>query len=266
MTDVVTRPRIATHPSPFPAPAVVDAPRVLVVIPTYEEAATISRVLGLVRTALPDADVLVVDDGSPDGTTVIVEEVAARLGGISLLRRTTKDGLGAAYRAGFSHGLALGYDVLVEMDADLSHDPAALPELVGAVVRDGADLAIGSRYVPGGEIPVWSRRRRALSRFGNRYAAAVLGDDIADLTSGFRAYRAGTIERAGILDTGASGYAFQIESAHRVVAAGLTVREVPISFVDRTEGTSKMSWRIPAEAMARVTWWGLRDRMAGDAR
>ena len=161
----------------------------LVVIPTYNEAGNIATVLRRVRAELPDADVLVVDDNSPDGTADIVDELGAKLGHLLVLHRPVKGGLGSAYRAGFAFGLTHGYGVVVEMDADLSHDPAALPKLVGAV-EGGADLAIGSRYVDGASIPDWSSRRRALSRYGNRYAGTVLGVPIHDLTSGYRAYRA----------------------------------------------------------------------------
>lgn len=232
----------------------------LVVIPTYDEAENIRTVLRRVRTALPDADILVVDDNSPDGTASIAASVGTELGRIAVLRRLGKEGLGAAYRAGFSFGLTRGYSVLVEMDADLSHDPAALPLLVGAL-DGGADLAIGSRYVAGAAIPDWSARRRALSRYGNRYAGFVLGDPIRDLTSGYRAYRADTLRSVHAETTRSTGYAFQIELAHRIARAGHTVVEVPIEFNDRTAGDSKMSSWITFEALARVTWWGLRDRI-----
>jgi dolichol-phosphate mannosyltransferase len=231
----------------------------LVVIPTYDEAGNIRTVLRKVRTALPDADILVVDDDSPDGTAAIAETVGAERGRVIVMRRPGKEGLGAAYRAGFAFGLAHGYAVLVEMDADLSHDPAALPRLVGAL-DGGADLAIGSRYVDGAAIPEWSARRRALSRYGNRYAGFVLATPIRDLTSGYRAYRADALLAVHAETTRATGYAFQIELAHRIARTGRTVVEIPIEFSDRTVGASKMSSRITLEALARVTWWGLRDR------
>jgi dolichol-phosphate mannosyltransferase len=230
----------------------------LVVVPTYNEAGNIRTLLRRVRTALPDADILVVDDDSPDDTAAIAETIGAERGRVIVMRRPGKDGLGAAYRAGFAFGLSHGYAVLVEMDADLSHDPAALPHLVGAL-DGGADLAIGSRYIPGAAIPEWTARRRALSRFGNRYAAALLGTEIHDLTSGYRAYRADALRAVHADTTRATGYAFQIEMAHRMVASGHTVVEVPIEFNDRTVGASKMSGFITLEALARVTWWGLRD-------
>jgi dolichol-phosphate mannosyltransferase len=234
--------------------------RALVCLPTYNEAANIDEVLRRVRAAAPLASVLVIDDGSPDGTADMAEALGRELGQIEVLRRTAKAGLGAAYRAGFTHGMEQGFEVLVEMDADLSHDPGALPALLAAVDH-GADLAIGSRYVPGGSIPNWSWHRKALSRWGNRYAAGVLGLAINDSTSGFRAYRAGTLEKIDLDTVRADGYGFQIEMAYRVVGEGGRVVEVPIAFVDRVRGTSKMSGRIVAEALLLVTGWGVRDRV-----
>lgn len=234
--------------------------RVLVVLPTYEEAANVAEVLRRLRSAAPSADVLVVDDNSPDGTAEIAERLGRELGGVSVLRRPGKAGLGSAYREGFRWGLEAGYDVLVEMDADLSHDPAALPALLDAV-SDGADLAIGSRYVPGGSIPHWSWHRRALSRWGNRYAAAALRLRVRDATSGYRAYRAAVVAKLDLDTVRADGYGFQIEMAYRVASMGGSITEVPISFTDRVRGASKMSGRIVVEALALVTWWGLRDRL-----
>ena len=234
--------------------------RCLVVIPTYQEVGNVEEVLRRSRAAVPDGEVLIVDDGSPDGTADRAEEVAGELGGVSVLRRQSKDGLGAAYRAGFAWGIERGFEVLIEMDADLQHDPGALPLLVRAV-EGGAELAIGSRYVAGGSIPSWSWHRRALSRYGNRYAAFVLGLPVADTTSGFRAYHATTLQ---LLDTSAfraDGYGFQIETAYRISQAGGRIVEVPISFGDRAVGESKMSWRIVAEALVLVTWWAARDRL-----
>jgi dolichol-phosphate mannosyltransferase len=248
-----------TFPSPAPQPMPHSrVGRVLVIVPTYDERETIVPLVTGIRRAVPDADVLVVDDGSPDGTAEIAGALGVRLGRIAVLYRDGKHGLGAAYRAGFGYGLTHGYDVLVEMDADLSHDPAALPELLDAIA-DGADLVIGARYVPGASIPDWTRGRRALSRFGNRYAAFMLGHLVSDLTSGYRAYRADTLRTIEATTTTAAGYAFQIELAHRVAVAGLTIKEIPITFTDRVHGRSKMSWRIAAEALALVTWWRLRD-------
>jgi dolichol-phosphate mannosyltransferase len=230
--------------------------RALVVLPTYDEAANIETVLRRVRTALPDGGVLVVDDGSPDGTADIAERVGAEIGGVHVLRRREKAGLGSAYRAGFRWGLDQGWDAMVEMDADLSHDPDALPGLV-APLAEGYDLVIGSRYVPGGSIPNWQRHRYLLSRGGNLYAAAVLGLSVTDSTSGFRAYRADMLRQLDLDRIRADGYGFQIEMCYQVVRHGGRVTEVPIRFVDRVEGRSKMSSAIVVEALALVTWWGL---------
>jgi dolichol-phosphate mannosyltransferase len=234
---------------------------VLIIIPTFDEAENIESVLRGIRRAAPAADVLVVDDNSPDGTAEVVEALGASVGRLEVLRRPAKSGLGSAYRDGFALGLARGYDVLVEMDADSSHDPAALPQLLDAIER-GADLAIGSRYVAGGSIPTWSASRRALSRSGNAYASWALGAPAGALTSGYRAFRAAALCDARYDDTAATGYAFQIELAYRVFRAGGRVTEVPIAFHDRTLGESKMSTRITLEALALVSWWGVRDRVA----
>ena len=234
--------------------------RALVVVPTYLEAPNIGEVLARIRAALPMADVLVVDDNSPDGTGALAEAAAAELGQIEVLPRPSKDGLGPAYRAGLGLGLDRGYDVLVQMDADLSHDPAALPDLVGAI-EAGADVAIGSRYVPGGSIPHWPWHRRALSRYGNAYTGLALRTGVADATSGFRAYRAAMLKAIDLADTRATGYGIQIEIAYRMSAAGATITEIPIAFTDRTRGASKMSLKIVGEEMLLVTWWGVKDRL-----
>ncbi len=232
------------------------ARRALVVIPTYQEAATIGRALDALAAAAPALHALVVDDASPDATGDLVAARALRHPGLHLLRRAGKQGLGTAYRAGFAWGLERGYDYLVEMDADGSHDPASIPALLAGL--DDADLVIGSRYVPGGEIPDWAWQRRALSALGNRYASLTLRLGVADLTSGFRAYRAGLLRRVDLDGVRPNGYAFQIEMAHRTALAGGRIAEVPIRFVDRTEGSSKMSAAIAAEALLRVTAWALR--------
>ena len=231
--------------------------RVLVVLPTYNESENIDRVLRRIRAALPDAGVLVVDDGSPDGTADMAEKLGVELGGIEVLRRQAKAGLGSAYRAGFAWGLERGWEAFVEMDADLSHEPEALPDLVGPLSQ-GYDLVIGSRYVPGGEIPNWSWHRRLLSQGGNIYAAALLGLHVTDSTSGFRAYRAEALRLIDLSAVRAEGYGFQIEMAYRVLQHGGMVTEVPIRFVDRVEGKSKMSLAIVVEALLLVTWWALR--------
>lgn len=231
--------------------------RVLVIIPTYDEAANIADAIGRVHVAEPSAHVLVVDDNSPDGTGDLVDRVRAADDHLHLLRRPGKAGLGSAYRAGFAWGAEQGFEVMIEMDADLSHDPAALPSLL-ARIDDGADLAIGSRYVPGGSIPDWSWHRKALSRWGNRYAGVMLSLDVADATAGYRAYRASALEAIDLDSVRADGYGFQIEMAYRVARNGGRIDEVPIAFTDRTRGSSKMSGRIVVEALVLVTWWGLR--------
>ena len=232
--------------------------RAAVVIPTYEEAGNVGVLLPLVRDALPEADVVVVDDGSPDGTADLAEKLGAELGGITVIRREGARGFGAAVRAGFTWALERGYDVVVGMDADLSHDPSALPALVQAVA-DGADLAVGSRYVPGGGIPKWPAHRRALSRFGNVYATRLLRLPVSDATSGYRAYRASALRAVDLDRVRANGYGFLIEMVYRVRRTGGRLAEVPIVFVDRERDGSKMSGRIVAEALVLVTLWGARD-------
>jgi dolichol-phosphate mannosyltransferase len=223
-------------------------------MPTYNEAENIDRVLRAVRSSLPDAGILVVDDGSPDGTADLAEQIGGELGNIDVLRRSAKAGLGSAYRAGFAWGLERGWDALVEMDADLQHDPGALPGLL-APIADGVDLVVGSRYVPGGSIPKWRWHRRLLSQGGNVYAATLLGLGIKDSTSGFRAYSARILRAIDLGMVRAEGYGFQIEMVRQVLDHGGRVVEVPIRFVERTEGESKMSAYIVVEALALVTWW-----------
>lgn len=239
--------------------------RPLVVLPTYQEAENVEAVLRRIRAAAPAAHVLVVDDGSPDGTADIADKVGEDLGQIEVLRREVKDGLGSAYRTGFAWGLERGFDVLVEMDADLSHEPEALPGLL-AVVDAGADLVIGSRYVPGGSTPEWPRIRRFLSVWANRYAAAALGLAINDATAGYRAYRADVLRSIDLGHSRADGYGFQVEMVYRIVRMGGRIVEVPITFRDRIEGSSKMSGRIVVEALALVTLWGVRDLLTGRRR
>jgi dolichol-phosphate mannosyltransferase len=230
--------------------------RPLVIIPTYNEAQNIERILRRIAESLPGAGVLVVDDGSPDGTGDLVKAIAPDLPDVHLLARTSKSGLGSAYRAGFVWGLAEGYDALIEMDADFSHDPAALPALL-APLSEGFDVAIGSRYVEGGRVPNWARHRHLLSRGGNRYASLVLSLNVADSTAGFRAYSAEIMRKLDLNLIRAEGYGFQIEMTYRAKQVGAAIIEVPITFVDRAAGESKMSSRIVVEALALVTWWGL---------
>jgi dolichol-phosphate mannosyltransferase len=235
--------------------------RTLVVLPTYNEVENIDEVLHRTRAALPDASILVVDDGSPDGTADLAEKLNGKLGDINVMRRAGKSGLGSAYRAGFRWGIDRGYDALIEMDSDLSHDPAALPAMVAALESSHAGLVVGSRYIPGGEIPNWSWHRKALSKWGNRYAGAVLGMPVRDATSGFRVYRADVVDRLDLEAVRADGYGFQIEMAYKVRGLGEQVVEHPISFSDRVRGTSKMSSTIVVEALRLVTWWAIRDRI-----
>ena len=237
----------------------------LVVLPTYNEADNILLVLDLVRRHVPDAEVLVVDDGSPDGTADLAEKWGIDNGRVSVLRRELKEGLGSAYRAGFGWGLEHGYEILIEMDSDLQHDPAMLPALIHAV-QDGADLAIGSRYVPGGSVPGWKWSRRLLSQGGNIYAAMVLGLHVRDLTAGFRAYGAPALTAIDLAQVKADGYGFQIEMAYAVAGNGGRIVEVPIAFGRRERGSSKMSSTIVVEALAMVTWWALRDRVLNRGR
>ncbi len=239
--------------------------RPLVVLPTYNEALNIAEVLTKVRAAVPDAEVLVVDDGSPDGTAELAEQLGAQLQQIEVLRRPEKAGLGSAYRAGFRIGLERGLDVMVEMDSDLSHDPAALPSLLAAI-DDGADLVIGSRYVPGGSIPKWRLHRRLLSRWGNRYAAALLRLGVSDSTGGYP--RLPRDDAEGDRPRRGAGRRLRVPDRDdlRRRACGGKIVEVPISFSDRLRGTSKMSGRIVVEAMVLVTWWGLRDRVLRPVR
>jgi len=237
---------------------------VLVVLPTYNESENIDHVLRRIRAALPGATVLVVDDGSPDGTADMAEILGKELGRIEVLRRPAKSGLGSAYRAGFRWGLDRGFDACIEMDADLSHEPEALPSLV-APLAEGYELVIGSRYIPGGIIPNWAWHRRLLSRGGNLYASAVLGLKVADATAGFRAYAASLLDRIDLDRIRAEGYGFQIEMTYAARRAGAPVLEVPIRFVDRVEGESKMSAFIVVEALGLVTLWGLQ-RLVGSHR
>jgi len=230
--------------------------KVLVVLPTYNEAVNIDRVLRRIRVAMDEATVLVVDDGSPDGTADVAEVLGKELGNIEVMRRQGKSGLGSAYRAGFRWGLEREFDACVEMDADLSHEPEALPGLVAALSGE-CELAVGSRYVAGGVIPNWAWHRRLLSRGGNVYASALLGLGVADSTSGFRAYSSSILRRIELDRIRADGYGFQIEMTYEARRAGASVVEVPIRFVDRVDGESKMSMVIVVEALGLVTWWGL---------
>ena len=235
------------------------AGHVAVIIPTYNELASLESIIGRVRASVPGADILVVDDASPDGTGELADKLAAADDHVRVLHRAGKQGLGAAYIAGFGWALESGYGTLVEMDADGSHDPADLPRMLTAL--ESADLVIGSRWVPGGVVVNWPRSRQLLSRGGNTYARLMLGIGVHDATGGFRAYRAAALQAIALDQVESQGYCFQIDLTLRTVAAGLTVREVPITFTERTLGASKMSRAIVAEALWRVTQWGVRRRL-----
>ena len=229
---------------------------VLVVVPTYDERATVEQVLDRVLAQPIDVEVLVVDDASPDGTGDLVAARAARDERVHLLRRPAKQGLGSAYRAGLRWGLDRGHVVLVEMDADLSHDPDALPALVDAT--SAADLVLGSRYVPGGAVANWPAHRLLLSRGGNLWVRLATGLPLRDATSGFRAFRAPVLEAIGVDRLRSEGYGFQVETALQAWRCGFAVRELPITFTERRHGASKISRSIVLEATWRVLLWGLR--------
>ena len=232
--------------------------RILVVVPTYNEADNLAWVVERLRAAEPEVDVLVVDDGSPDGTGEIADRLAASDPQVRVLHRAVKEGLGAAYIAGFRWALAEGYDVIGEMDADGSHQPEQLHRLLDALAD--ADLVIGSRWVPGGSVVNWPRSRELLSRGGNLYVRVLLGMGVKDATAGFRLFRRSTLEKIDLDLVRSTGYVFQSDLAYRTVCAGLTVREVPIEFVERVRGESKMTPDVAAESLKRITWWGLKER------
>ncbi len=234
--------------------------RTLVIIPTYDERESLPRQLDAVRGACPEVDVLVVDDGSPDGTGEWADARAEHDSQVSVLHRPGKGGLGAAYLAGFAWGLARGYEVLVEMDADGSHRAEDLPRVLGAPGE--WDLAIGSRWIPGGAVENWPAHRRLLSTGANGYVRLMLGIPVRDATAGFRAYRASALSTLDLATVESQGYCFQIDMAWRVLQAGGTVVEVPITFVEREHGESKMSGAIIREALVKVTGWGMKERAA----
>jgi len=235
-----------------------DLGRALVVIPTYNERDNIEPIIERVLSAVPEAHVLVVDDGSPDGTGKVADERAATDQRVHVLHRTAKAGLGAAYIAGFDWGLEHDYDVLVEMDADGSHAPEQLPQLLGALRT--ADLVLGSRWVEGGTVVNWPKSRELISRCGNLYTRVALGIDLRDATGGYRAYRRAVLEGVDYRAVASQGYCFQVDLAWRAAKAGFRVVEVPITFTDRERGESKMSGAIVREALWRVTQWGARHR------
>ena len=227
----------------------------VIVLPTYNEIENLERMVGRIRQSVAHIDVLIVDDASPDGTGEVAERLAAHDAGVTVLHRVSKDGLGAAYLAGFSHAIVAGYQVVIEMDADGSHDPQAIPAML-ELLRHGADLVIGSRWVIGGEVRNWPWMRLVISRLGNRYSAWVLGSAIKDLTSGFRVFRAPALAEVIAGRMSSQGYSFQVETAWRCEIAGAVIAEHPIIFVERTRGRSKMHIGIVWEALWRVTVWG----------
>jgi dolichol-phosphate mannosyltransferase len=228
------------------------------VVPTYNEAENLQWIVGRLRAAQPAVDILVVDDGSPDGTGRLADELAAADPQVKVLHRTQKAGLGAAYRAGFRIALDAGYDVIGEMDADGSHQPEQLSLLLDAA-RD-ADLVIGSRWIAGGSIVNWPKSREALSRGGNLYVRLLLGIPVHDATAGFRLFRRATLEAIDIDSVQSTGYVFQTDMAYRTLQAGLKVVEVPIEFIERERGDSKMSREVATESLKSITRWGLRER------
>ena len=234
--------------------------RVLVIVPTYNEIENIERILDRLHASVPSASALVVDDGSPDGTGELAEQLAAADSRVHVLRRPGKGGLGPAYVAGFRWARERGYDVVVEMDADGSHAPEQLPRLLDALAD--ADLVLGSRYVPGGGVTDWPAHRLLLSRVGNRYTRWALRLPLTDATGGYRAVRGELIDVLHFDDVASEGYCFQVDWAWRAVRAGARVAEVPITFTERAFGRSKMSGSIVGEALVRVTVWGIRDRLA----
>jgi dolichol-phosphate mannosyltransferase len=232
--------------------------RVLVVVPTYNERDNLEWLVGRIRSSVPWVDVLVVDDGSPDGTGDLGDRMAAADPQVTVLHRATKTGLGAAYLEGFAVALARGYDVVGEMDADGSHQPEQLPRLLSAL--EHADLVIGSRWVPGGSVVNWPLSRKVLSVGGNLYARLLLGIPLRDITAGYRLFRRSTLETIDLGSVESAGYIFQTDLAFRTLRAGLRVVEVPIQFVERVRGQSKMSRGVAFESLWRITSWGLVER------
>jgi dolichol-phosphate mannosyltransferase len=242
--------------------------RVAIIMPTYNERQNVESMAARVRAAVPDADLLVVDDNSPDGTGDLADKLAETDQHVQVMHRTEKAGLGKAYIAGFDWALEHGYDVIIEMDADGSHQPEHLPSIIGALKGmganhdgQGADLAIGSRWVPGGKTVNWPKSREILSRGANLYVKVMLGMGVRDATAGFRAYRADTLRAINLDTVQSTGYSFQIDLTVRVFHAGLTIVEVPITFVEREHGASKMSRSIIMESFWRVAQWGTASRL-----
>lgn len=233
--------------------------RCVMVVPTYNESENIDWIVGRLRAAQPGVDILIVDDNSPDGTGEIADRLAASDETISVVHRSEKAGLGAAYLNGFDVALKAGYDVIGEMDADGSHQPEQLQRLLDAL--HAADLVIGSRYVPGGSVVNWPVRRLILSRGGNLYVRLLLGIKVKDATAGFRLFRRATLERIDLTTVRSTGYVFQTDLAYRTVSRGMRVTEVPIEFIERERGDSKMSGQVATESLKLITRWGLSERL-----
>ena len=246
-----------------PDPVSAGPDRILVIIPTYNELKSLPKTLARVQSSVPCVEVLIVDDNSPDGTGKVADEWASEHAQIHVMHRMEKGGLGAAYLAGFAWGLQQGFDVLVEMDADGSHQPEQLPSLLAAL--EYSDLVLGSRWVQGGGTENWSKNRELLSKGGNYYTKVMLGIDIKDATGGYRAFTAKALRSLNLHEVTSQGYCFQVDLAWRATRRGLVITEVPITFVEREVGTSKMSWKIVAEALWRVTVWGI-DRCVSKAK
>ncbi len=236
-----------------------DLGRILVIVPTFNERTTLRPIVARIRASVPEAHVLVADDNSPDGTGAIADELAADDDHVQVMHRLGKEGLGAAYLAGFAWALQARYDVVVEMDADGSHQPEQLPRLLDAL--RSADLVLGSRWVPGGDTENWPTSRKLISKGGSAYTRLMLGVPIRDATGGYRAFRADTLRKLDLHEVASQGYCFQIDLAWRALQRGMRVKEVPITFVERTSGTSKMDRMIVVEALWRVTAWGLDDKI-----
>ena len=236
-----------------------DLGQILVIIPTFNELESLPVIIGRVRASVPEAFILVADDNSPDGTGKLADKLATEDDHIKVMHRLGKEGLGAAYLAGFAWALEHGYDVIVEMDADGSHQPEQLPRLLDQLRT--ADLVLGSRWVAGGGTVNWPKSRQFLSKGGSLYTRVMLGVPLRDVTGGYRAFRADTLRKLDLHEVASQGYCFQVDLAWRAVQRGLVVKEVPITFVERVAGSSKMSQKIVVEALWRVTVWGVDDKV-----
>jgi dolichol-phosphate mannosyltransferase len=237
----------------------------LIIIPTYNEIQGLESIIGRVRQSVADADILIVDDASPDGTGELADRLAAADPAITVLHRVEKDGLGRAYIAGFGLAIERGYEFICQLDSDGSHDPTELPAML-ALARGGADLVIGSRWVPGGSVVNWPWQRQAISRTGNWYARTVLRSGIRDITAGFRVFRTSALQALHFDQVSSHGYGFQVETAWKLEGTGATIVEHPITFVERESGESKMHTGIVVEALMRVTGWGIGSLVAGSKK